>query len=250
MKLSSSIKIEDVKTEPGSLSIFWLSQAGFVFKDSEGRVVCIDPYFSDVVERTFGFKRMMSCPVSVEEIVPDVVICTHEHLDHMDTDALPTLVKNSRTHFVGPTVCWETFRTMGVPETRRHLLEEGKELTAAGLRVAGVYADHGEYAPDALGVVVDFPDARVYHTGDTAYRPKEFAPAIAMEPDVLLPCINGRFGNMNRARGRPTDAERRSSACDSVSFLDVRGSQRRPRPLSSRVRSARAAGAVRGSEAG
>jgi L-ascorbate 6-phosphate lactonase len=37
----------------------------------------------------------------------------------------------------------------------------------------------------------------VYHTGDTAYRPAEFQPAIEMRSDVLLPCINGVFGNMN-----------------------------------------------------
>ena len=195
MRLSSSNKIEDVKTEPGSVSIFWLSQAGFIFKDSMGRVVVIDPYFSDVVERTFGFKRMMRCPISVDDIVPDLVICTHEHLDHMDTDALPMLAKNPRTHFAGPIACWEAFREMGVPEMRCRLLEEGKTITVAGLSATGVYADHGEFAPDALGVVVDFPDARVYHTGDTAYRPKEFAPAIALQPDILLPCINGRFGN-------------------------------------------------------
>jgi hypothetical protein len=43
----------------------------------------------DVVERLFGFKRMMPCPISTEEVDADLIICTHEHLDHMDIDALP-----------------------------------------------------------------------------------------------------------------------------------------------------------------
>jgi L-ascorbate 6-phosphate lactonase len=37
----------------------------------------------------------------------------------------------------------------------------------------------------------------VYHTGDTAYRPAQFRPAIDMKPDILLPCINGAYGNMD-----------------------------------------------------
>ncbi len=38
---------------------------------------------------------------------------------------------------------------------------------------------------------------RVYHTGDTAYRPQQFQPAIQMGADILLPCINGAYGNMD-----------------------------------------------------
>jgi L-ascorbate 6-phosphate lactonase len=63
--------------------------------------------------------------------------------------------------------------------------------------VRGVYADHGELAPDALGVVLDLEGIRVYHTGDTAYRPEEFKLAIEMRPDILIPCINGAYGNLN-----------------------------------------------------
>lgn len=37
----------------------------------------------------------------------------------------------------------------------------------------------------------------MYHTGDTAYRPESFRSAVDMRPDILLPCINGAFANMN-----------------------------------------------------
>jgi L-ascorbate metabolism protein UlaG (beta-lactamase superfamily) len=53
------------KVGPGQLAIYWLCQAGFVFK-SASVVVYIDPYFSDVVERIVGFKRMMACPLPAE----------------------------------------------------------------------------------------------------------------------------------------------------------------------------------------
>ncbi len=179
------------------LAIYWLCQAGFAFKTSKNQVVLIDPYLTDVVERLIGFKRMMTCPIALDDVAADLIICTHEHLDHMDTDALPALARNERIHFAGPIECMNEFQKQEIPAARCHLLEEGRSLRFEGIEVHAVYADHGELAPDALGVVIDFDGIRVYHTGDTALRIDEFKPALAMKPHILLPCINGAFGNMN-----------------------------------------------------
>jgi L-ascorbate 6-phosphate lactonase len=179
------------------LAIYWLCQAGFAFKSSRGAVVYIDPYFSDIVERLVGFKRMMSCPIAADEAKADLIVCTHEHPDHMDPDALPTLAQHPHTHFAGPTECMKEFARCGIASDRCHLLEEGDNLTIGNVQIKAVYADHGEYAPDALGIVLDFDGIRVYHTGDTAYRPEQFRPALEMRPQILIPCINGRFGNMD-----------------------------------------------------
>jgi len=189
--------IRDCRVSRGQLAIYWLCQAGFAFKSSSSELVYIDPYFSDVVERVVGFKRMMACPIPADQANADFVVFTHEHLDHMDTDALPILAKNPKTEFAGPIECMKEFERLGIHSKRCHLLEEGKSLTVGRAEVTAVYADHGELAPDALGVVVNFDGIKVYHTGDTSYRPEEFRPAIAMHPDILIPCINGRFGNMD-----------------------------------------------------
>jgi L-ascorbate 6-phosphate lactonase len=190
-------RIAQHKVNAGELAIYWLCQAGFALKGSSNEVVYIDPYFSDVVERLIGFKRMMPCPVLAEEANANLIVCTHEHLDHMDTDALPVLAQNPRTQFAGPIECIKEFTKLGIAAGRCHLLEEGDSLAIGSIEINAVYADHGELAPDALGIVVNFGGIKVYHTGDTAYRPEEFAPAISMRPQVLIPCINGRFGNMD-----------------------------------------------------
>lgn len=183
--------------DPASLAIYWLSQAGFIFKSSTNKIVYVDPYFSEAVERAFGFKRMMSCPIAAEEVEADLIVTTHEHLDHMDTDALPVIAKRSGAQFAGPIECVKEFKRIGIPEDRCHLLEEGRVTRAAGISVEAVYADHGVLAPDAVGVVLDFEGVKVYHTGDTAFRPQEFGPAIQRRPDLLIPCINGRYGNLD-----------------------------------------------------
>lgn len=181
----------------GQLAIYWLCQSGFLFKTSSQELVYVDPYFSDVVERLAGFKRMMTCPLSAEDAHANLIVCTHEHADHMDTDALPVLAQEPQTHFAGPIECIKEFAKLGIPAERRHLLEEGSSVTLGCVEVSGVYADHGDLAPDALGVVLNFDGIKIYHTGDTAYRPEEFRPVIEMRPDILLPCINARFGNMD-----------------------------------------------------
>jgi L-ascorbate 6-phosphate lactonase len=195
--ISTAETIRLAKVGPRELAIYWLCQAGFAFKGNSDEVIYIDPYFSDVVERVVGFKRMMTCPMLAEQANADVVVCTHEHLDHMDTDALPILARNSKTQFAGPIECMKEFEKLGIPAARCHLLEEGKSVALGHVEITAVYADHGELAPDALGVILNFDGIKVYHTGDTAYRPQEFRPAIEMRPDVLIPCINGAFGNMD-----------------------------------------------------
>ncbi len=185
------------RIEPGSLGIYWLAQAGFVFKTPAGKIAYVDPYISELVERVAGFKRMMTCPIKAEEVEADLVVTTHEHPDHLDTDALPIIARNPRAHFVGPVECYKEFLKLGISEDRCHLLEEGKEIDLDRIRAIGTFADHGDLAPDALGVVLDLDGFKVFHTGDTAFRRGYFQPVIDLRPNVLIPCINGRYGNLN-----------------------------------------------------
>jgi L-ascorbate 6-phosphate lactonase len=181
----------------GNIAIYWLCQAGFALKTSAATVVMIDPYLSDVVERVIGFKRLTLAPLQAEEVEADLVLCTHEHLDHMDIDALPVLANTSRTHFAGPVECMKRFADMGLPPQRCHLLEEGVVYTHEDVTVTPVFADHGKLAPDALGLVVAADGVTIYHTGDTSLRPDRLDAVRALMPDVVLPCINGEYGNMD-----------------------------------------------------
>ena len=51
-------EIQAMRTEPGELMICWLGQAGACLKDAEGRIVYVDPYFTNCGERMRGFKRL------------------------------------------------------------------------------------------------------------------------------------------------------------------------------------------------
>jgi L-ascorbate 6-phosphate lactonase len=45
--------------------------------------------------------------------------------------------------------------------------------------------------------MVECSDVRLLFTGDTSHRPVFLQPLLEAHPDVVVPCINGAFGNMN-----------------------------------------------------
>jgi len=203
MMLDLSHTIKETHVPANSLAIFWLGQAGFVFKSPRGTTIYVDPYLSDVVERTSGFKRIMASPIAPEDVAADLVISTHEHHDHLDIDAIPVIARSPRTRFAGPTQCVRFYEKVGLSTDRYFEIREGGEYTFKDVRLVVVPADHGSLAPEAVGVVLDFDGLYVYHTGDTAFAPEKMRMVEALQPDIALPCINGMYGNMN-----PKDAAR------------------------------------------
>lgn len=185
------------KVEPGSLAIFWLGQAGFVFKTVKGEIVYIDPYLTDCVERLHGFKRLMPAVIEPLEVRANFIIITHLHEDHLDIDALPEIAKRSEIKFIGPSECMKKCYRLGIGKDHLIKIVEGDKRDLNDTGLLAVYANHGELAPEAIGVILDFQFVRVYVTGDTSYSPQKMTKAISMKPEIIIPVINGKFGNMN-----------------------------------------------------
>ena len=78
----------------------------------------------------------------------------------------------------------------------RLILEPHGRYEVDGVVIHTAPADHGDLSPTALCLVLEFEGLRVLCTGDTAFRPQAMKPLFEPRPDVMLPCINGVFGNM------------------------------------------------------
>lgn len=85
------------------MKIKWLGQSGYLLSDGE-TTICIDPYLSDAVNRIAGRPRMVDVPIRPEDLRADAVICTHNHVDHVDPDAIPHMHKEQMT-FYAPSDC-------------------------------------------------------------------------------------------------------------------------------------------------
>jgi L-ascorbate 6-phosphate lactonase len=200
-RLAEAIALLQVK--PGSLAIFWLGQAGYAFKTSSNQLVFIDAYLSNMCQTTLGggimSKRLIPTPLEPEEITRGLYVATHRHQDHMDDEAIGIMLDRAPdVHFAGPISCTRALvEELGAPLERVHLLTPGKVSRFDGFSLRAVYADHGEHEPDAIGIVLEADDIRVYHTGDTSYCPESMAEVIRLRPDVIIPCINGTYGNLD-----------------------------------------------------
>lgn len=58
----------------------WLGQAGLLFETGCLKIM-IDPYFSNSVGRRQGKNRRIPIAPAMQELKPDVLICTHNHPD-------------------------------------------------------------------------------------------------------------------------------------------------------------------------
>ena len=105
--------------------MFWLGQAGFVIKDSDDKVVAIDPYLTDCVERAFGFKRMIPKLIAPGDLHLDLLITSHDHLDHFDIDAVPLLMANGRTWLLGSMAAASKAREIGIDQSRIAAMKPG-----------------------------------------------------------------------------------------------------------------------------
>jgi L-ascorbate 6-phosphate lactonase len=191
-------EIAAAEVPPASVRLWWLGQAGFAFKTHSGRIVFADPYLSDAVERLHGFKRLSLAPLAAEDVRADIVVLTHEHTDHLDPDALPVVARNNpQCRFAGPSGCREGLRQAGVAPGHFVLLQPDARHDLGEVVIHAAPADHGDYSPSALALVLDFGGVRVMLSGDTSLRTEALRPLLNLRPDVLLPCINGGFGNMN-----------------------------------------------------
>ena len=170
------------------MRIRWIGQSGYVIKTEHTEII-IDPYLSDVVNRVAGRERLVKAPVAPGEITADAVICTHDHLDHLDVDAVaemdPSLLYI--TTYEGK----EKLKSLG--RTNVHACSEGDSLLIRDVEIMAVHAKH---TVEAFGVILKAEGMNLYFSGDTLYDEALFHIA-DFQPDVTFICINGRLGNMN-----------------------------------------------------
>lgn len=170
------------------MKITWLGQSGYLLEDSGTRVF-LDPYLSDIVNKVANRPRLIDPPVQPEEITGSV-ICTHDHLDHLDPEAIEKMHRD-QIDFYAPSSCKAHLEELGC--TKIHPLDLGDTVQIGPFAFTGVFADH---SVDAIGIFAEWNGHSFYFTGDTLANPK-LEEMAAKKPEFLFVCINGKLGNMN-----------------------------------------------------
>lgn len=182
---------------PG-LTVEWLGQAGFVYRFPSGAAVCVDPYLSCAYTGGRTIERLAPVPVQAQDLDADVVVTTHDHVDHFDEATLRPMAERPATVFMGPSSCREHWLRMGLRGERFLRLDRGESVCAGSVRLTATYAEHksGE-ARDAIGVTLEADGFRVYQVGDSEYVEPLVGAVSGLAPDLMAVPINGRLGNMD-----------------------------------------------------
>lgn len=171
------------------MKIKWIGQSGYILKDGKTEI-CIDPYLSDVVNRVASRPRMVDACIKPQELKCDFMVCTHDHLDHIDIDAIPLMNKENML-FLAPSDAKEKLLSLGV--TNYLEFDEGAVVKAGDFELTAVYANH---TASAIGVIVRHGGTTLYFSGDTYYDEK-LEKIKDFSIDVMFICINGKLGNMD-----------------------------------------------------
>lgn len=170
------------------MKITWIGQSGYKLDDGKSCIL-IDPYLSDAVNKVADCPRMIEPPFAPENFKGNAVICTHNHLDHLDVDAIPGFDK--KITVIAPPSCENKLKELG--RDKIQMISAGESVAVGDFTVTAVPAFH---TVEAIGILLEWQGYRLYFTSDTLYDERLKAMREA-KPDLLFICINGKLGNMN-----------------------------------------------------
>ena len=182
------------------MKITLLGQAGLLVQ-TKNLTIMIDPYFTDSVGEIDPAKhRRIPMDDRYWNVRPDVLIFTHNHLDHYDpATAERILHTHSGITVLCPGSVWSLVRQLG-GDHNYVLFDRHTQWTEENVRFCAVKAAHSDAL--AIGVVLQAEDKRLYITGDTLYNSEIFSD-LPEQIDVIFLPVNGVGNNMN-----PEDAAR------------------------------------------
>lgn len=170
------------------MRVRFLGQSGYIVETKKSKII-IDPYLSDSVNRIAGRPRCLPIPIQPESIDCDAVICTHNHLDHLDPDTVKQIDDNQ--FFITTNEGKQELAKLFKQNVAA--LNVGESITVGDFQITAVFADH---TVEAIGIVVRADGKILYFSGDTLYNENLFKIS-EHKPDITFICINGKLGNMN-----------------------------------------------------
>lgn len=188
------------------LELWWLGQSGFRLRDGAGGgpTLFCDPFLWP------NDSRSWPSPIDATTLArqADVVLVSHEHIDHFDRPTLSAAAAAPGSHFtlVVPRPLVDEARELGIPGQRIVGAQPDEPIDVKGLTIHPLPARHGVDVSDAynfgealsgglvrfLGYVVEVGGVRVYHAGDCVPYPNQTDRLRALGAQVVCLPINGR----------------------------------------------------------
>lgn len=181
------------------MKVTWLTQAGLLFDNGTIKIM-VDPYLSDSCGKANPTKhRRMPVDESIFDVKPDVILITHDHLDHLDPETVERFLADTSKSIIvmAPEA---PFRKLVQYKNGHNYvrLSPHSVWSAGGVTFYSVKAEHSD--PTAAGFILDDGMKTYYVSGDTLYNYDVIDDVLDLVDSgvdyAFLP-INGVGNNMN-----------------------------------------------------
>lgn len=181
------------------MKITYLGQMCWLIETENLRIIT-DPYLSDSVDSPKN-RRNYPAPATLCELLPDVIVISHPHGDHLDKKSLEPFYRLRRRSFtLVPAPSADIIRSINGDPTPMHApapAEWGEPFELAGVRISPIACAHtelhlvgGDYAE--LSYLIEAEGRRIFFGGDMSMYEGLEETLKAAEPDVMLLPVNGR----------------------------------------------------------
>ncbi|MDF2510147.1 MAG: fold metallo-hydrolase [Herbinix sp.] len=163
-------EINQTKCANNEMVFWWLGQLGYVIKIAD-KIIYVDAFLSEMegrqVEPVFKSSEITNA---------DIVIGSHDHIDHIDREAWVGIAKASpEAIFIVPeAIAKKVSDELLIPRSRFIGSEDEKTMICKGLSITGIAAAHEFLDRDPktglypyMGHVVGNGKVSFYHSGDT-----------------------------------------------------------------------------------
>ena len=166
---------DDFAGEPEELAVYWLGHASLII-ELEGKRFLVDPVFDNAAPIPFVAWRYGPSPVKRKEVpLPDYILITHDHYDHLEY-ATVRHFRKSDTFFIVPLGVGAHLVKWGVPPEKIRELGWGDEFSKDGVSIVAERAVHFSARTYStrnsslwVSYVVKGEQKRVFISGDTGY---------------------------------------------------------------------------------
>ena len=181
------------------MKVTWLAQAGLLFNNSRLNII-VDPYFTDcMAERDPKKARRIPADESFFNVKPDVILITHEHIDHCNEKTLGRFLSSAEKEITILASAGAYNKLLPLADGHNLVLVAPHTVwSEGGVTFYAVHAEHSDRS--AVGFIIDDGKKTYYVSGDTLYNYDVIDDVLDLVEDgvdyAFLP-INGRGNNMN-----------------------------------------------------
>ncbi|MCF6257993.1 MAG: MBL fold metallo-hydrolase [Gammaproteobacteria bacterium] len=179
--LSEKDAISQFQQLNGRNSITWLGHATFLIRIN-GMTILTDPFLTEFASPLweFGPRRYVQPGISLDNLPPvDMVIVSHNHLDHLDAETVESLQGKERIHVFVPLGLKPFFKDRGYINVEE--LDWDESYSYSGIEFTALPAVHfsGRGLNDKNKTLwcswsISSQSGKVFFSGDTSYSPTIF----------------------------------------------------------------------------